>query len=76
MIDLYADQPYVLNEIECSLGSFSSIGSVVPYYVEQEKIFGTLLMHKNATVRRWAQQQINNCKYLAQHESERESEKW
>lgn len=76
LIDLYADQPYVLNEIECSLGSFSSIGSVVPYYEEQEKIFETLLMHKNATVRRWAQQQINNCKYLAQHESERESEKW
>lgn len=76
LIDLYADQPYVLDEIECSLGSFSSIGSVVPHYIEQEKVFKTLLMHKNATVRRWAQQQVNNCEYLAQNESERESEKW
>lgn len=75
MIDKYADQPYVLNEIGCSLDSFASVGSVVPYYEERAKIYETLLRHKNAKVRQWAQQQYNNCKYFSQNEINREAEK-
>lgn len=74
LIDKYADKQYVLNEIACTLDSFSSVGSVIPYYEQRERIYSTLLHHKNDTVRRWAQQQVNSCKYMIQKETERETE--
>lgn len=74
LIDKYADKQYVLNEIACTLDSFSSVGSVIPYYEQRERIYSSLLHHKNDTVRRWAQQQVNSCKYMIQKETERETE--
>ena len=74
LIDKYADKQYVLNEIACTLDSFSSIGSVVPYYERREKIYSSLLKHKNDSVRQWAQQNVNSCKYMTQKEMEREKE--
>lgn len=74
LIDKYADKQYVLNEIACTLDSFSSIGSVVPYYERREKIYSSLLNHKNDSVRQWAQQNVNSCKYMIQKEMEREKE--
>lgn len=74
LINKYADKQYVLNEIACTLDSFSSVGSVVPYYEQRERIYSSLLQHKNDTVRRWAQQNVNSCKYIIQKETERESE--
>jgi len=76
LIDLYADRPYVLNEIGCNLDSFSSCGSVVPYYERRMKIYNTMLEHENPTVRDWAQKQSDACKYLMQRESTAEEEKW
>lgn len=74
LIDKYADKQYVLNEIACTLDSFSSVGSVVPYYEQREKIYSSLIQHKNDTVRHWAQQNVNSCKYMIQKEKERETE--
>lgn len=74
LIDKYADKQYVLNEIACTLDSFSSVGSVVPYYERREKIYSSLLKHKNDSVRQWAQQNVNSCKYMIQEEVEREKE--
>lgn len=74
LIDKYADKQYVLNEIACTLDSFSSVGSVVPYYEQREKIYSSLLKHKNDSVRQWAQQNVNSCKYMIQKEKEREKE--
>lgn len=74
LIDKYADKQYVLNEIACTLDSFSSVGSVIPYYEQRERIYSSLLHHKNDIVRRWAQQQVNSCKYMIQKETERERE--
>lgn len=74
LIDKYADKQYVLNEIACTLDSFSSVGSVVPYYERREKIYSSLLKHKNDSVRQWAQQNVNSCKYMIQKEKEREKE--
>lgn len=74
LVDKYADKQYVLNEIACTLDSFSSIGSVVSYYERREKIYSSLLNHKNDSVRQWAQQNVNSCKYMIQKEMEREKE--
>lgn len=74
LIDKYADKQYVLNEIACTLDSFSSVGSVIPYYEQREKIYSSLIQHKNDTVRHWAQQNVNSCKYMIQKEKERETE--
>lgn len=75
LIDNYADRPYVLDEIGCNLDSFSSVGSVVPYYERRMKIYNTMLNHKNAIVREWAKKQSDACRYLMQRESNAEEEK-
>lgn len=75
LIDKYADQEYVLNELECSLNSFASIGSVVPQYEVRKRIYSSMLEHKNATVRQWAQTQVNSCDYMINKEAQREAEK-
>jgi len=72
LIDLYADKPYVLDEIGCSMESFSSTGSVVPYYEHRKRIYQSVLTHPNATVRQWAQQHINGIDQMIEMESERE----
>lgn len=75
LIDLYADKPYVLNEIGCSLDSFSSVGSVIPYYEQRKIIYQTMLTHSNLNVQRWAQQQINGIDQMIEMESTREAER-
>lgn len=72
LIDLYADKPYVLDEIGCSMESFSSTGSVVPYYEHRKRIYQSVLTHPNATVRQWAQQHINGIDQMIEMESEHE----
>lgn len=74
LIDKYADKQFVLDEIACTLDSFSSVGSVVPYYEQRERIYSSLLQHKNNSVRQWAQQYVNSCKYMIHKEREREAE--
>lgn len=74
LIDKYADKQYVLNEIACTLDSFSSVGSIVPYYERRERIYSSLLQHKDDSVRQWAQQHVNSCKYMVRKEKEREAE--
>ena len=76
LIDRYADKKYVLDELGASLDSFASVGSIVPYYERRRNIYSTLLKHKNESVRRWAQRQINSCDYMIQRESTLEQEKW
>lgn len=74
LIDKYADRQYVLNEIACTLDSFASVGSIVPYYEQRKRIYSSLLQHKNDSVRQWAQQHVNSCKYMIKKETERENE--
>lgn len=74
LIDLYADKPYVLNEIGCSLDSFSSVGSVIPYYELRKTIYQSMLTHPNLQVQQWAQQQINGIDQMIEMESTREEE--
>lgn len=75
LIDKYADREYVLNELECSLNSFFSVGSVIPEYESRKAIYTTMLDHSNTTVREWAQRQVNDCEFMIQREKIREQEK-
>jgi len=75
ILEKYADRPYVLNELGCNIGSFSSVGSVIPHYEAQKKTYETLLNHSRQEVRDWAKRQINSCDYLIDHESVREAER-
>lgn len=75
LIDKYADTEYLLNEIECTINSFASVGSVVPQYEYRAQLFSTMLDHKNINVRQWAQTQVNGCEYMIMKEKQREAEK-
>jgi hypothetical protein len=54
--------------------SFSSTGSVVPYYEHRKQIYKSVLTHPNAIVRQWAQQHINGIDQMIEMESTREAE--
>lgn len=75
LIDKYADCEHVLNELECSLNTIFSIGSIVPEYERRKAIYATMLNHSNTTVREWAQRQVNDCEFMIQRERIREQEK-
>lgn len=73
LIDKYADKQYVLNEIACTLDSFL-LQALLFLITNDVKIYSSLLNHKNDSVRQWAQQNVNSCKYMIQKEMEREKE--
>lgn len=76
LINRYTDRQYVLNELECSLDSFGSIGSTVPYYERRKRIYATVLNHPNELVRQWAQRCINGMERSIQDEKNRNAEDW
>ena len=76
LIELYADKDYVLEEIGCTIDSFASIGSVVPYYETRKNLYRSLLHNSRSEVREWAQRQINACDYYIQYAQTREEEKF
>ena len=65
----------LLDEIGCTLDSFASVGSVVPYYETHKKIYSSLLQNQRTEIREWAQRQINACNYYIQHAQINEEEK-
>ena len=75
LMALYADKNDVLDEIGCTLDSFASVGSVVPYYETHKKIYSSLLQNQRTEIREWAQRQINACNYYIQHAQINEEEK-
>lgn len=76
ILDKYADRPYVLNELGCNIGSFCSIGSVIPYYEAQKKTYKTLLNHPNKEVKNWAIKHIEDCNNMIEKEKIIEVERW
>lgn len=74
ILNKYADRPQVLNELEGNINSFSSIGSVAPYYEDRKKIFKSVLNHPMKEVRDWAKTQIEFCNYMIDREITREAE--
>ena len=76
IINLFADRSYVLDEIGCTLDSFFSVGSVVPYYEKRKKIYSSVLQHPKLVVREWAQRQIKTCEYYINNARTHEEEKY
>lgn len=58
LIDNYGDSDEMLQELSATMGSFSSSGSVLPYYDSRIKTLEGLLNHSNANVREWAKREI------------------
>lgn len=75
LIDYFGDRDYVLDEIGCTLDSFFSVGSVVPYYEKRKRIYSSILQHPKLKVREWGQRQIKACDYYIQNALTREEEK-
>ena len=66
----------MLDEIGCTLDSFFSVGSVVPYYEKRKKIYSSVLQHPKLVVREWAQRQIKTCEYYINNARTHEEEKY
>jgi hypothetical protein len=54
MIDEFGDIDGFLNEVAANLGTFGSVGSVIPYYRDQQELMRQLFNHKRAAVRKWS----------------------
>jgi hypothetical protein len=54
MIDTFGDLDGFLNEVGANLGTFGSVGSVIPYYRDQQKLMKELFDHKLGAVRKWS----------------------
>lgn len=74
LIDKFGEVPGVLEELSCNLNSFSSVGSVVPYYENRKAIYSTMLSNKSEAVRIWAQKNVDECNYMIEYEGLREQE--
>lgn len=68
MIDKFGELPGFLDEIAANLGSFSSIGSVIPYYQNNQELMRSLLDHKIAKVRKWAKDGVKHYEKLIRKE--------
>lgn len=54
MIDTFGELDGFLNEVAANLGTFGSVGSVIPYYRDQQKLMKELFDHKFGAVRKWS----------------------
>lgn len=62
MIDAFGDMPGLLAELSANIHSFGSVGSRVPYLQDQMKLFSKMLNHPIASVRKWAQIEVDRLK--------------
>jgi len=74
LIDRYGDNEEVLDALGVNMGSFSWVGSLVPYYEEQAKIASPLLDHPKQKVREWAGKIVGYAQRQAQRERDRDEE--
>jgi hypothetical protein len=74
LIDNFGYRPDVLLEIDRNLGTFSWIGSVIPYYEKQINIMEQLSDHTNYNVRKWANKNIKSLRKKIASEKKTEEE--
>lgn len=74
LLDKYGDQPEVLEELYCNIGSFGAVGSAIPYLQKEQNALKPLISHPIASVRKWAGRVINDLENQIAKEEEREIE--
>lgn len=73
LIDRYGENEKVLDALGVNMGSYSWVGSLVPYYEEQIKLVSPLLQHPIKKVRQWAEKLIDYSRKQAQRERDRDA---
>ena len=74
LIDEFGDDEKVLSAISVNIGTYSWVGSLVPFYQRQEEAFNTIAEHENPAVRKWASNHLSFIRRQVEHESRRDQE--
>ena len=76
LIDEFGTIRSVLSNISANIGSFSSIGSVVPYLNVQRELFNKLISHPTLEVSEWAKANIGYIEKDIKQERTRDEEEY
>lgn len=74
MIDTFGDLEGFLEEVGANLGTFGFVGSVIPYYRDQQKLMKDLFNHRSSTVRKWSKNSFNSLERIIAREMLREEQ--
>ena len=74
LIDLYGEQEGVLTALSCNMGSFSSVGSIVPLYEKQYKCIEQISTHRSEKIRTWSVKMLSNLKKQIENEKTHDEE--
>lgn len=75
IIDRYGNQHDVLSSLDMNIGSYSWVGSLVPYYQRQVRPFENLRHHSFPQVRSWAEEHLRYIEEQTKRESTRDEER-
>lgn len=75
LIDRYGDQEEVLSSLSSNMGSFSSMGSRVPYYEKRLACLSPLMEHSIEAVRVWARRELQDLKMEIEKEKAGDAER-
>ncbi|WP_316828616.1 hypothetical protein [Pedobacter miscanthi] len=76
LIDEFGDIKEVLSNMSSNMGSYSWVGSLVPYLTAKKELFKQLLGHKIVLVKEWAASQINYLEKDIERERYRDEERF
>jgi hypothetical protein len=74
LINRYGEYEDVLSALGANIGSYSWVGSLVPYYEEQVTLLSPLLQHRIPRVREWAEKGIFYARREANRQRDRDAE--
>lgn len=74
LIDLYGEQEGVLTALSYNMGSFSSVGSIVPLYEKQYKCIEQISTHRSEKIRTWSVKMLSNLKKQIENEKTHDEE--
>ena len=75
LIDRYGDQEEVLSSLSSNMGSFSSMGSRVPYYENRLTCLSPLMEHPIEAIRVWASNKQRELKLTIPKEVAHDAER-
>ena len=76
LINQYGDIKEVLSNINSNMGSYSWVGSVVPFLEAKKKLFQQIKNHRISNVRDWAKSYIDYLDKDIEREKNRDAERF
>ena len=74
LLDKYGNNDRMLHSLSASLGSYSCVGSVIPFFEHKKKALENLLSHCNRVVVEWAKSEIEYTQKDIEREQQKEDE--